>query len=343
MLLIVSHGDGEEAASMSQLTNSIRHVLSLAQQPSTWPAYAYQRAWQLAGPCPPTLAPSPHGGLPELIRWPMRYENSMAAGFVRPLLDGWADLVPVQHVDLPQVYPRVVVFEAQYGGVPHRVAVDFSDYTDIDQACLSEVAVYFKMQHLLEGYGERKVVPGGYIAARADLYANFCRFRRLRSAPSRHDVYGRFGLRFSREKRLLAVRMLSDRDGLDFVGGTGMVQFTQSLREAALSKVCIDMPGNGPFCHRLVEYLAVGCCVVAPPHATRLHAELIGGEHIAYCREDLSDLVEVVEHYVRDDRARRAMSASAARFFDEHLHRVQLADHYLRVLHERLVTAGHQH
>jgi hypothetical protein len=39
--------------------------------------------------------------------------------------------------------------------------------------------------------------------------------------------------------------------------------YTQYLREIADSRVCIDLPGEGPFTYRLVEYLAIGSCIIA--------------------------------------------------------------------------------
>jgi glycosyltransferase involved in cell wall biosynthesis len=60
------------------------------------------------------------------------------------------------------------------------------------------------------------------------------------------------------------------------------------------------------------------------------------GEHIAYCREDLADLADVCARYVEDEQARARIGAGAARFFDEHLDRSQLAGHYLRTLEQRL-------
>ncbi len=96
------------------------------------------------------------------------------------------------------------------------------------------------------------------------------------------------------------------------------------------------MPGNGPFCFRLVDYLAMGCCVIGPKHATTMHADLRDGEHIVYCRDDLSDLGDLCQFYVENDPAREAVSANAARFFDENLHPAQLARHYIQLISARL-------
>ena len=89
------------------------------------------------------------------------------------------------------------------------------------------------------------------------------------------------------------------------------------------------MPGAGDFCKRLVDYLAVGSCVVRPPPSVRLPVKLIDGEHVVYCASDLSDLGDVCSHLVRDDVERERIARNAREFFDRYLHRRQLATYYV--------------
>ena len=63
---------------------------------------------------------------------------------------------------------------------------------------------------------------------------------------------------------------------------------------------------------------------------------LVHGENVVHAAEDLSDLVELCEHYVRDDEARERVAANAREFFDRYLDRRQLAGWYLRSALERL-------
>ncbi|MHB8235630.1 MAG: glycosyltransferase, partial [Solirubrobacteraceae bacterium] len=205
--------------------------------------------------------------------------------------------------------------------------------------CLEQVALYFKMQHLRGGYGRPKVVPGGYVGSSASLYQHYCRLRSLRRGGGKVDVYGRFGTKFAADMRRQAVELLRGQSRFSFTGGTSLVLFSQSLREAAQARVCVDLPGNGPFCHRLVDYLAIGACVVGPRHATNLHTDLVDRENIVYCREDFADLVDLCAQYVEDDEAREEVGANAARFFDEQLHPRQLAAYYLRTIDARLGAA----
>jgi hypothetical protein len=77
------------------------------------------------------------------------------------------------------------------------------------------------------------------------------------------------------------------------------------MREVAQARVCIDLPGNGPLCFRLIDYLTVGSCVVAPRPAARLHAPLSYGVIVVYCADDLSSLVEICALYPRTTRSAR--------------------------------------
>ncbi len=228
------------------------------------------------------------------------------------------------------------MFDIRYPTETLSIAVDYHDLPAVNTDCLAHVALYFKMQYLRSGYDDAKILPGGYIASRESLYRHYCRLRELRERGPRSDVYGRFGTRFSAEIRRRAIEILQHQTQFKFTGGTSLALYMQSLREAAQARVCIDMPGNGSFCHRLVEYLAVGCCIVAPRHTSITYPELRDREHIIYCRDDLADLAELCAHYVENDQAREMVSANAARFFDENLHPGQLAGYYLRTFHERL-------
>jgi hypothetical protein len=305
--------------------------------PSAWQASAAKRVWKAGGPCSPT-APAPLlPDAPACVGWPTQYEWPHAARWVMPLREGLSRLTDVSPRAIEQPYEGIVLLEVAFGDEgPQRVAVDYYDYTFVNERCLGEVALYFKMQHLRDGYRDARIVPGGYVASSRSVYDHYCRLRELGRREPRFDVYGRFGTRYGADVRRRAVETLQGQTRFGYAGGTSLVSHMQSMREAARARVCLDLPGNGPFCHRLVDYLAIGACVVAPRHGALLHARLRDGEQIAYCREDLADLADVCARYVEDEQARARIGAGAARFFDEHLQRTQLAAYYLRTLQSRL-------
>jgi spore maturation protein CgeB len=125
------------------------------------------------------------------------------------------------------------------------------------------------------------------------------------------------------------VDLLQNQRRFHYEGSLQIVRHSQSLHESAQAKVCIDLPGNGDFCFRLIDYLGIGACVVAAPHGTLLHVPLEEGKHIVYAKEDLSDLVELCQYYLEHEEQRSAIARASRDFFDRYLHRDQLAGYYL--------------
>jgi hypothetical protein len=176
------------------------------------------------------------------------------------------------------------------------------------------------------------------VNASRDFYKHLGWLRALqdRSEP-RFDVYGRFGAQFATETRRKAVGLLEKQTSFRYEGGLKTVRYSRFLKEAALSEVCIDLPGNGDFCFRLIDYLAVGACVIALRHRTTLPAPLLDREHIVYTKDDLSDLVDLCRYYLDHPQERKRIRAAGRSYFDRYLHREQLARYYL---HEALRAAS---
>jgi hypothetical protein len=279
------------------------------------------------------------------IRWPAVLEWVHSKTWVEPLFFGLRARVPVTVHDIPQ-RPRAindtVVIEFCRGDRVHRVALNISDYPDLihlgkDNAGSPPLALEFKMQFRNGGYGNDDILPGGFVSdsGRVDWYAREA--RRMRDRRQFHyDVYGRFGLQYGTEVRTRALQVLQNQSRVRFYGGAAKVNFREFLREVACARVCIDLPGQGPFCFRLVNYLAVGACVIAPPHAVTMPVPLVDRTHIVYTRPDMSDLVDLCEHYVNDAAAREAVMAASRDYYRRHLYWRSLSDYYLRNMLDRL-------
>jgi hypothetical protein len=273
-----------------------------------------------------------------VIHWPTKYLSPDAATWGVHLLEPLRDLVRVEPADLPQSHEGLIVIRAVLDGRVHDVAIDYRDYPDrIDRSAVERCLVTFKMQFLSAGYGDDRIVPGGYVNASADYYRYLPSLRRLRDGrPPLFDVYGRFSLHFATEVRSRAVALLSEQRHFRYEGSLKLVRHSRSLREAARSRLLIDLPGNGPFCFRLVDYLGVGGCVVARRHAATLPMPLRDREHIVFVRDDLEDLVEVCRHYLEHDEERERIALNSRDYFDRYLHRDQLAAYYLHEVLKRI-------
>jgi Glycosyl transferases group 1 len=276
------------------------------------------------------------------IQWPTRYGWPPGFRWVEPVRSGLSRYVDVQRVAMPQLPISAVQIRVLHQGRQHNVVIDYVDKHDVlAYEYLRDCLLYFKMQFRIAGYDDPRIVPGQYVPLGGlELYHHLPWLRRIRdaSAPGELDVYGRFTLQEGSQGndiRPRAVGLLAAQRSFRFHGGGRMLAPTRSLGEVARSKICIDLPGRGPFCFRLVEYLAIGACVVAYPHATTLCPPLVPGKHIAYCRPDLKDLVEICQHYLTHDEERQAMIRGSREYFDASLHKDCIAAYYL----ERLAAA----
>jgi Glycosyl transferases group 1 len=244
----------------------------------------------------------------------------------------------------------VLLAELDDGDATFQFAVDFDDLPDVADEVADQVLVYFKHQFAAGGYGRDNVIPAGYLPANKLIYRYLPLLRSLRATRRfRYDVHGRFGLRYGGvEMRKQAVEILSSRTDFSYQGGLFRYSggpdkppYRDYLFEIPRARVCVDMPGKGDLCHRLVDYMAVGACVVTPPHGVELPVPLLDGVHVVRCAADLSDLGDICAELLRDDETRERIARNARDYFDRHLHPRALAGSYLaRLEHAREATSS---
>lgn len=211
------------------------------------------------------------------VRWPHRYEWPTATRWMETLVCGFRQHTRLDVVeDIPQPYKGTVMFQFVIGKKCHDVAIGYTDLMPIDKDCAEQSQIYFKLQFQRGGYGYSHVIPGGYVPDSRRLYFHLPKLRKLREREAfRSDVYGRFGTRFGTEIRERAMTVLREQNAFQFEGGMNIVGYRHFLQEVVQSKVCIDLPGKGDFCFRLMNYMALGSCVIAYPHRTTLHVPLV--------------------------------------------------------------------
>jgi hypothetical protein len=271
-----------------------------------------------------------------VLRWPSAYNRHGAGRWVNTLLAGLQRYVKIELRDLPQPFANVVMIQMRLHGKSHDVAIDYADRSEIDRECRRVCALYFKMQFLRGGYHDEGIVPGGFPASASTLYAYLSRLRRLRAQQRfTSDVYGRFSRRYAIDTRSKAVALLSDQKIFRYEGGLEVIRYSRYLTDVARARICIDLPGNGDFCFRLIDYLAIGSCVIGPRHSTALHAPLTDRANIIYCADDLSDLVPLCAEYLERGDAREQIAQAARLHFDKYLEPRQWAAYYLYTLLQR--------
>jgi hypothetical protein len=283
----------------------------MSRTPSTWPVSAEVRGRVS-------------------IRWPATYEWAPAGNWVDGLRSALAAQVRVSTAEIEQPYEGMVLLEVELDDQTYEVGIDYFDKDRLLDAVLGRCQLVFKMQYLAEGYGLRHVVAGGYVPGRPYLYRLLPGMRHLRRrATPRYEVYGRFGAGYAADTRRAAMDALQQQHEFRYEGSLRVQPYAAYLREAALSRVCIDLPGNGDICHRLVDYLALGCCVVRPSLRTRLHVPLEDRLNMRFVGDVESGLVSACAALVSEPVQAAEMGAAAQRYFDDYLHIDQLAGYYV--------------
>lgn len=276
----------------------------------------------------------PEGFDPQRIRifWPSSYPWPLTHKWLFPLLVEFQRNFVINFKPMP-AYENAIFIEIEVDGKIYPIAIDAFDKVEINEYCAAEVMIYFKMQYAIEDYALSNIMPGGFIPAYSNIYLYLDKARKLRDRQTYlYDAYGRFGSRFAKTIRGQAVEKLSSQTRFSYQGGIGRVSYKESLFEAAQSKVCVDLPGYGPLCFRLIDYLAVGACIIAYPHQAKLPAPLAPGREIIYCREDLSDLNDLCEFYIHNGKEREAVAQAARTYFDTNLCRPKLASYYINTI-----------
>ena len=265
------------------------------------------------------------------IRWPTRINPAPSlADCVNQIKSGIAAHVPVEHAEIPQPAGGVVLFHVLDGGTPLRVVIDTDDLSVLNDSA-KEADLYFKLQYLRGGYGSPHIRPGGYVCLQPALYRYRWNWRALRRrrTPS-HDVYGRFGIAGEKQSvRAAAISLLQAQRRFGFQGGTGAVWWGAYVDEICDARVCLDLPGRGELCYRLVEYLAVGACVIGPELATELPVPLESGVNLVRVPRSLEGLIDECDGLLRDDGLREAIGRAAEDYFERYLALEQIGAYYV--------------
>ena len=264
-----------------------------AARPGTWRHVERRLRWALTASSGATRVPlswdvesARRGGMG--IRWPERYGRANAPGFIEPIRRGMATHIPMETGALEQPPGNVVRAEILVGSRRFDLVIDYDDQLELNQSALV-ADLYFKMQYRRGGYGMAAVLPGGYVCTQPALYRHARRWRELRyRRPPKCDVLGRFRVQWADPIRANALELLDSQDRFQFFGGSRAVWWGEYMDEMCTARVCLDLPGNGEICYRLVEYLAVGACVIGPELDAELPVPLRSGEHLVRVSRDLS-------------------------------------------------------
>jgi hypothetical protein len=241
---------------------------------------------------------------------------------IRLGIERYVHLVPAE---IPQSLGNFAAFEFVRQSETLRVAIDYDDLPNLHTDGPS-MDICFKLQFRRGGYAKANVVPGGYIAPKLSLYRHARRWRREGDhATDKSPVFARFSPSSEVRRNLLeTIRSAGWATDRVVVGSS----WPEYMHELSRSGICLDAPGRGEICFRLVEALAAGACVVGPELDAELHVPT--GDAVVRVRRDSSDLVETCESLLRNPAQRHVLRARAAEYFDRYLDIPQLGAYYIR-------------
>jgi hypothetical protein len=279
---------------------------------------------------------------PFALVWPQAYSWAPFAIWFEPLREGLAARARMERA--AQLRPPIrncEIVDALFAGETYPVVIDCGDSSDIDEEQAGRALVYFKMQYRREGYGRPNVVPGGYgpgMGARIDSVLPALRALRDRRAFA-HEAHARFGAAFGYDRRKPFLDALAGDGRFALTGGFKMLRPSAFLAEVARARVVIDLPGQGDFCFRFVDYLAIGSCVVAARHGVRMPVDLVDGRDVLFV-DTPAQAADACAHLLADPARVEAMAQAARAYYDRHLTKSALAAYYAREIRARLPGAS---
>jgi hypothetical protein len=107
------------------------------------------------------------------------------------------------------------------------------------------------------------------------------------------------------------------------------------LKELAASKIACNFRGGGWDTLRYWEIPGVNAFMLSQRPGIIIPNDFVHGEHVAFCKEDLSDFIPMLDYYLKNDQEREEMALAAHKHllrFHTHRHR---AEYFLQTIQER--------
>lgn len=185
-------------------------------------------------------------------------------------------------------------FIAQIDG--KDVVFDFSDHPDIRNDWLH--LPYFKFHYWVERFRKHENIhPFAPIS-----FYDWNQFRRLSDVVTYNCVGPILNMQEAKRnaltRRIEVQKMLSEKYGSDFITkwNKSQVEYWKMINKCL---VHVFVPGarNNMLDRGHIQYLAFGCCTIAPPITDGLPfgSELFSNVYYVECKEDYSDLIEKIE------------------------------------------------
>lgn len=104
------------------------------------------------------------------------------------------------------------------------------------------------------------------------------------------------------------------------------------LEELARCKIVLNFRGGGWDTMRYWEVPAVGSFMISQKPQLEIPNNFEHQKHIVFCRDDLSDLIELCEYYLKNDTAREQIAANGKSHLLQYHTDVKRAEHIIKTI-----------
>ena len=240
-----------------------------------------------------------------------------------------------------------------------RILIDTSDSNLVPKLYHDNCEIYFKSQ-----FTKNALLLGGKNVAVKTMEdqkkmrrfclspsTKICQEERFSNFKKNFDVFFN-GSAWPRDRSLLLNLIKSDQS-ISFFGGLynrpdlpfnsvvsdslrfKMMNQTENIQAMSSSKICLSMKGNGNNCLRQYEILNLGLFLMVQETQDHFgHVDPEDGKHCVFFKEDGSDLLEKIHHYLDHEDERDEIAKNGKIFFDKHYHPDSMVKYILDVVGE---------
>ena len=205
-----------------------------------------------------------------------------------------------------------------------EIIFDCKDWNFWCKADINKHIPYFKSHCLLEGYDAKNVFPNVPIMVYPAGYLNdYYKYRSDfnyrcsdSSIKNKQIPYGR-----ALERRNMVHKLLkSNFKNVDINAREPIKQFWEAHKNC-LSAVCVPGATNNMLDRGHLELIGLGVCTISPYIPTKLPYEqnLITGTHYLLCKDDYSDLINIIKWCMNHRDNCEKIGNNARQFFDTYL------------------------
>jgi hypothetical protein len=108
------------------------------------------------------------------------------------------------------------------------------------------------------------------------------------------------------------------------------------LRELSASRIACNFRGVGWDTMRYWEIPGVSAFMVTQKPGIVIPDNFAHGEHVAYCKDDLSDFISLLDYYLKNEKEREEIAANGHRHLMQYHTHTRRAEYFLSMVQERL-------